>query len=385
MCGLILGISLKGKPMNKQVLDQYEKQKLRGRQGFGIFDGDYNNLIRETKEDSILNWLRKYKSTDILFHHRFPTSTENVKNACHPFSTRDHFETNYILIHNGRVSNAGSLKLDHKKLGIEYYSVQKNNQAFNDSEALAWDVALYLEGKQEGLVAYGGIAFICMAIKDGKKTLHFARNSSPLYMQINKKRVFLASVQGTANTEVKPHTLYSFDFETKKLTEKKLYVKAYPADHEEVTPIVVRHPNPYTPGSYAGEQHALAAGNQPNTKPKVEHEEEDYIVRDDVYDSTLEPVRVKQLVTEYSKYIKAADGYYKAAILDLRKDIRLWEEAREEASTQEDLTDLNETISVLRSVKDMMICDPAYTLFNSRHKSYKEEPESVSLLEAAVS
>lgn len=385
MCGLILGISLKGKPINKQVLEQYEKQKSRGRQGFGVFDGDYNNLIRETKEDDILKWLRRYKSTDILFHHRLPTSTNNVKNACHPFSTRDHFDTNYILIHNGTIQNSFTLNRDHEEAGIEYYSTQKGGRKFNDSESLAWDVALYLEGKQTELKSYGAIAFICIAIKDGKKTLHFARNTSPLYMQVNKKRIFLASTQGIARTEVKAHTLYSFDLETKKLSEKKLHVKSYYNDHEP-TPVVPR--SSYTPGSIAATQHALAATNTRSAEePKIEYEEDDYVVKDDVYDSSLESSRVKHLTTEYARYIKSAKGFYKAAILDLRKDIRNWEEAREDITSQEDLDDINETVSVLRSVKDMMICDPAYTTFNSRHKNYlpnEPEPKSVSILEMAA-
>lgn len=184
MCGIIFAESFVNHDVTPVILTQYEKQKNRGTEGFGLYDRNANHLVRSTTEHGIKKWLSKYQATSVLFHHRFPTSTDNTKNACHPFSTKDYFDTNYVLVHNGWISNAYELATAHEKLGIEYHSVQDDGR-FNDSEALLWDVALYLEGKQDSLKARGPIAFICIATpSDGRKSKHlfFGRNTNPLNM-----------------------------------------------------------------------------------------------------------------------------------------------------------------------------------------------------------
>lgn len=175
----------------------------------------------------MLKRLKHSPSSSILFHHRFPTSTENVKNACHPFSTKDFFQTNYVLVHNGHISNARELKAAHTELGIEYHSLQQDG-SFNDSEALLWDVALYLEGEQDELKAYGGIAFICLALpKDGRKSshLHFGRNTNPINM-IKTKDMIMLSSEGDG-IETKRDTLYSYNYKSKKLDMKDLTIRSY--------------------------------------------------------------------------------------------------------------------------------------------------------------
>ncbi|HET7630655.1 MAG TPA: hypothetical protein VFK03_04765, partial [Candidatus Saccharimonadales bacterium] len=219
--------SFKGKNVTKLVAQQYDNQKLRGQEGFGLYDPTRNHLVRNTKEKRILNWLGKHKSSSILFHHRFPTSTDNVKNACHPFSTKDFFKTNYVLVHNGHISNSYSLKREHEKLGIKYHSVQSNGR-FNDSEALLWDVALYLEGQQSELKAEGNIAFICLAQpKDGRKTrkLYFGRNTNPLNLHFSKQTLMLSSEGPGEATEA--HQLYEYNYRTKKLTHQPLDIPIY--------------------------------------------------------------------------------------------------------------------------------------------------------------
>ncbi len=408
MCGLVYGVSFKNKPINRQIAEQYESQKTRGRQGFGVFDGTHNNLIRKTKEEDILKWLSRYKSTDILFHHRLPTSTDNVKNACHPFSTQEFFETNYVLIHNGSVRNAAELRKVHEKAGIQYYSIQADAR-FNDSEALTWDVARYLEGEQEALESYGGIAFICIAIKDGKKKVHFARNTSPLFMQVSRKRLFLASTQGIARDEVKSHTLYTFDFETKKLTQKPLYIKSYVGDLPPVpTPVVPRKKQVFTPNSYASKQadvkdesHILELPEkslQQEITDRYANDEDEYesetpledrlewdddLVVDDAYEQNLEDGRTKEIKQVYQKYIREAKGYYWAAIKSLRRDIRKGDMTRWECNNHEQYEHMLTKVSILRSVKDMMLVDPHYAQFNSRHPNYASQQASLDLLELA--
>ena len=187
----------------------------------------YKNLVRSTTEKGIKKWLKRYPSDNILFHHRFPTSTDNVKNACHPFSTGDFFKTNYVLVHNGHISNDDKLRQEHEARGIKYYSMQPDGFSFNDSEALLWDIALYLEGEQTELKATGNIAFICMAMGKGNQhdRLYFGRNSNPLNMKFNDHILMLSS-EGKGEP-IEQNTLYNFDYKTRKLETKPLEIPQY--------------------------------------------------------------------------------------------------------------------------------------------------------------
>ena len=91
MCGIVYAEDFNGNPVNNSIMQIFDKQRHRGTQGFGLFDGQEMNMVHETKEDSILKWLVKYDSNQLLFHHRNPTSTINVKRAAHPFSTKKYF------------------------------------------------------------------------------------------------------------------------------------------------------------------------------------------------------------------------------------------------------------------------------------------------------
>lgn len=222
MCGIIYANSLTGQPVNKKIIKQFNKQMSRGVQGFGIYDGDYQNIVRTPHKRKIVRWLKRYPSSDILFHHRLPTSTDNVKNACHPFSTGSTFDTQYILVHNGVLWNDDELYVDHCKMGIQYSSKQRDGR-YNDSEALLWDFALYMEGKQTEMKAEGSIAFICMAIKGDSKTLYFGRNSgSPLNLLMTDDVLMLSS-EG-AGKSIETNTLYQFDYDTNTLTSSPMTI-----------------------------------------------------------------------------------------------------------------------------------------------------------------
>lgn len=249
MCGLVYSQRFDGQPVNNEILDRFDNQRHRGTEGFGLFDGFKNNLVRASKEDKILNWLVKYPSDLIMFHHRNPTSTINVKRAAHPISTRDHYgKTQYILIHNGMISNSRSLKEEHEKLGIKYYA-ELQDKTFNDSEALAWDVAEYLEGNQKSLEAYGMIAFICIKL-NGKKLekLYFGRNSNPLVMQRDKNGITLSS-EGEGES-IDSDTLYTWNYKLKRLTKKKLNIPRWYSDTDSYVPYNSdsSRSSSYTPG-----------------------------------------------------------------------------------------------------------------------------------------
>ena len=163
----------------------------------------------------------------MLFHHRFSTSTADVPNACHPFSTKDFFKNNYVGVHNGVIGNDDELEKQHLELGINYISRQTNGQ-FNDSEALIYDIARYLEGEVDELTARGSIAFIIIKRnKDGKnKTLFFGRNNgNPLKMKMTKHSLTLSS-QGEGK-DVEANQLYSYDYETGELKKRYLLIPYY--------------------------------------------------------------------------------------------------------------------------------------------------------------
>jgi hypothetical protein len=134
------------------------------------------------------------------------------------------FDNQYIVVHNGVVSNSYSLETEHKKLGIKYVSRQENGK-FNDSEALAYDIALYLEGKQPNLKAQGSIAFIAVRRnKDGKPMqLFFGRNGgNPLKMKHTDHSLTLSS-EGEGEL-VPDNKLHWFNYDTKELYSRDLEI-----------------------------------------------------------------------------------------------------------------------------------------------------------------
>lgn len=216
--------------------EQFEKQISRGVQGFGVFDG--HTIFKTPKQKKIRGWLRnnKRQSDFLMFHHRMPTSTVNVRRAAHPFSTFDYFNTEetrvkYVLIHNGHVSNSRALKKAHEELGITYSSTLDDG-TFNDSESLLWDVALTLEGKQDNLKAYGGIAFVCAKVVDDEIThLYFGKNAGrPLNLYREKDGILLSS-EGIGDS-IADHQLYTYNYKLNRLTKKYFRIPSFDPEYE---------------------------------------------------------------------------------------------------------------------------------------------------------
>lgn len=228
MCGIVYAHNLSGTPVNSSIINQYRKQIARGTQGFGFFNGKH--IIKTPYERKIIKNLKKksHKSDTILFHHRYPTSTVNVVEAAHPFTTGRYFgKTKYILVHNGTVNNSVKLNVDHERLyGISYTSELKDF-TFNDSESLLWDFALTAEKCQDELQAFGGIAFVCIRVVEGKlDRLYFAKNSyKPLNMLRNDAGIMLSS-EG-AGEPIEDNTLYTYYYKSNRLTKKSFLVKRY--------------------------------------------------------------------------------------------------------------------------------------------------------------
>ena len=226
MCGIAYKHNLDGTPVNEAIFDQFASQYDRGNQGFGLYDGQEMNLIRTANEDKIINWLAKYDSNLIMFHHRFPTSTINTAKTAHPLTTGKYFgNKQYILVHNGIMHNDFELLDNHKKLGIKYKTLLKDG-TFNDSEALLWDLALTLDGRQKKLQSLGNMAFILLEIEDKVLTkMHFGRNSRPLNLYRDKQTIELSS-EGRGEL-IKSNTLYTYNYKAKRLTNKPMFYAEY--------------------------------------------------------------------------------------------------------------------------------------------------------------
>lgn len=366
MCGIVYCAGLDGQPVNKLVAHQFNKQRSRGTEGFGFLDNTSGRIIRATKERKILSKLRNNKSSDILFHHRYPTSTDNVKNACHPFSTRDFFDKKYVLVHNGWLTNAHELKAEHEKLGITYASIQPDGR-FNDSEALLWDVSLYLNGKQDGLKAEGAIAFICVERSDTTNVLHFGRNSSPLNMSLDNRTLMLSS-EGEG-TPIERDTLYTYDYASGSVYEKPLeikeysYVSTYPYSTGGYT-YDYNDMNTYTSGVWFGDNF-------------VSNDREiDYLYFDEHMSEHDMSFDIKSV---YRKYAREAGGIYQTMydlasndLSSVREELRIIPDEEDNDSVF-DREDLTYTASVIHEVLQLLLDEPNWYEYNSRMPEYEQQ------------
>ena len=76
-----------GLPASKPVQRRYTAQKSRGVRGFGyiaVENGKIKRVVRSTTEAGIERELKQETASEILFHHRLPTSTPNVEDSTHP-------------------------------------------------------------------------------------------------------------------------------------------------------------------------------------------------------------------------------------------------------------------------------------------------------------
>jgi glucosamine 6-phosphate synthetase-like amidotransferase/phosphosugar isomerase protein len=241
MCGIIY-VNAKNKQVALSKLwEQFEKQKSRGVEGFGFCSVDKAGCIVWERSQTLEEIKKKLKSagSEIMFHHRYPTSTINVKEASHPIKVSNkELENDYYFIHNGVIRNDEELKEKFEDLGYKYtteihtkyitngteYDGEIN---FNDSESLAIDVVRYLEGKSKEIKASGSIAFMCYKVnkKSGKVLgLYYGKNAgNPL---IGSDKGTLSSV-GNEKYSIENDTIYYKDYETGKVLMEKVKVGQY--------------------------------------------------------------------------------------------------------------------------------------------------------------
>lgn len=222
MCGIIYAKNLVGKePVNNLVKILYHNQKERGQQGFGFVGMNSKSIdtYRATGEKGILNYLNEHQYDEVIFHHRYLTSTQNTLKSTHPFVI-EIGEKRYYFMHNGIIQNADELKEKHARRGIAYSS--QEGADFNDSEALAWDFCLWLT-EQESMEAVGSVALVCLEVSrksNQAEKLYFYRNASaPL--KIYKDETLLLLVSEGNYALIKENWLYFWDYQGRQIRKHK--------------------------------------------------------------------------------------------------------------------------------------------------------------------
>jgi glucosamine 6-phosphate synthetase-like amidotransferase/phosphosugar isomerase protein len=229
MCGII-HVKKQGKDnAYKSVIKRYHTQRTRGTEGFGFIAIDNNHIkgiYRAEDEKSIIDMLEKTTCDEIMFHHRFPTSTPNFIEATHPIHvTNTILKYDYYVIHNGIISNCDELKESHDKKGFTFttaiekqYHTSQNiytESMYNDSESFAIDFALAIENETE-IQSKGSIAFIALQVEKHTQkiiTMFYGRNEgNPLKIE---KSLDFFSLSSETGTLIQSDVLYSMDYESK--------------------------------------------------------------------------------------------------------------------------------------------------------------------------
>jgi len=233
MCGIYITKKV------KSATALYEHQKYRGSSGFGIVTVDFNRnykLIRETIERDFIKRLAEIKEDKtldlVMVHHRFPTSTSNRLSQTHPIRVADDcFRYEYLVIHNGVISNTVSLKNKHYDEGLVYdtlirtRTIEESNEGvfksdeedWNDSNSIAIEMVKLIEGKVNDLSQVTG-SYALMAFQIDRTSqrvvgLYMARNSgNPIVT--TKSRVNYGSTTGDKILEA--GVLFRINMETMK-------------------------------------------------------------------------------------------------------------------------------------------------------------------------
>lgn len=246
MCG-ILACFNKKKPVNDDIINQYEEQNGRGTEGFGIILINQNKKIeikRATEPTKFLLDLYNYPANGIIAHHRTPTSTDNKLQQTHPIKVSNKLlKYDYYVIHNGIIRNSWEMVEKHNKLGFKYTTETQGRYinttlTQNDSECLAIELALYLEKLSTIIEAKGGAAFVCLKVdKKSQKaiSLYFGKNeSSPLNYHIEDKYIMISS-EGKGEI-LKDKTMFEINLNTEKYNPKKISIKF--KEEEPITSII---------------------------------------------------------------------------------------------------------------------------------------------------
>lgn len=229
MCGIIAFIAKDNKQpgVGKEIIEQYQRQHGRGTRGFGSINVAAKGYTIDRATEPVKALMdARFSDTPIqIFHHRMPTSTDNELEQTHPFHiSHDTLDHDYLVIHNGVIRNDDELLKHHtEELGYVYKTLQKSSsynsypyasvsQKFNDSEALAIEVARFFDGETSIIDALGTIAFI--ALKLNKETqapiqmIWGRNNGNPLEVVETESGLLIASEIYHADAETVTENTY---------------------------------------------------------------------------------------------------------------------------------------------------------------------------------
>lgn len=244
MCGIIGAFNFdeNKENVNDWIIDQLEDQISRGKDGFGIIfiDSKKNIIIKRATEISkSMVDLYMTKCKMIILHHRTPTSSQNKISQTHPILVKNgSLKHDYLVIHNGIISNCDQLKETHEAMGFLYTTERMKDKGFtyekeeyNDSEALAIEIARFIEGQEDVVDTRGNAAFIALQIDkktDKAKKVYFGRNDgfNPIHLSSAQGKIRLSS-EGEGNN-CKEETLYQFNLNDFKLHKNKLLFTKLP-------------------------------------------------------------------------------------------------------------------------------------------------------------
>ena len=238
MCGIIAcfsttvkkgkKIEIKATKVNDLIVNQYQDQHMRGQRGFGIIRIDKKGNIeldRACEPTKFLIDLYMKQSEMIIAHHRTPTSTDNKIDQTHPmYVSNKILKHDYYVMHNGMLSNDIELHKLHDEFNFKYtteytenshYGINSTKQRWNDSEALAIELALFIEKKIEVIRTDNSAAFVILQVN--KKTniaerVFFGKNgNSDLNISKIKGKMMISS-EGEGD-EVVANILWCFKIE----------------------------------------------------------------------------------------------------------------------------------------------------------------------------
>lgn len=326
MCGIIGAISIDGSPVNEKVIDQFQDQKSRGMEGFGasmlVAEGDQEQMktFRATMAQKALLDLYMKESKLILFHHRTPTSSDNLLSQTHPILvSSDVLDYDWLIAHNGMISNSDELKKKHNELGIEYSTdIGTTHRGFNDSESLAVELALFLERKKKEIEARGSAAVIGLQIDKATQkpvTFFYGKNTgNPLHASRNNHYIMVSS-------EGKGDLVEAGKFTFVDLTHPKLKQKTY--DMEIPYSYVQRN------YGYDHNRTALPVGTgQPTSPTRTANKDDDDLdgnryfqseqtTGQDVLDESMEPEDwIQNRGEEYTEELEEILGQFILAVCD---------------------------------------------------------------------
>lgn len=232
MCGIIAEFNTqttkkKTEQANEFVINQYQDQYKRGTEGFGIIRINNKGKIevdRACEPTKFLIDLTLKKSEMIIAHHRTPTSTKNLRDQTHPMLVSNKMlKYDYLVVHNGVISNTEELHTKHLELGFDYtteyqetsgYYTQLTKNKWNDSESLAIELALYIEKKIERIGITNNAAFIVLQIEKNSqkaKQVYFGKNGEYAALNMTKVKGKLRISSEGEGDSVEANKLYMFN------------------------------------------------------------------------------------------------------------------------------------------------------------------------------